>query len=340
MTSVVALQASAHKFITEKFTGNEKGEFAGHINAVLNAAAVQLDYSNPSTRADAFKAYLELVDFRTLTVDAINSLLVDKWSNTNETWRIWVNNYGLSDFKLSTVTALGAVRKPRLIQPKAEYQTSELIGELVNAKLETFGDLIKVDRYTIVNDDNSAIQTLVNAIAAAYDRLIGDLVYDYLRLNPVTFNTTELFHADHANIVTATSDFEADLASAMGVMYAQKMDINDDGSEVLHIQPKYVIVPPSKAFTAARIVGQYNIAVTDVQKLTVIVESRLTGFSGWFLACDNPYSSIALFTLNDLMAPEVFTKANAVFNTDGLEVKHRFDFDVRPIDYRGLVRVS
>lgn len=337
MTNAVALQANAHKFLNEKYSGKNNTSFAEHITSTLSASAIPLDYSQERDRREAFNAYLNIVDFKTILVDSINTLLIEKWSNTNETWRIWVNNYGLPDFKEMSVTAVGVVPQPLHIMPGTSYGLTELYGEETNAKLSTYGNRILLERRTIVNDDVSAIQSFSSGISAAYDRQIGDKVYNFLKLNPVTFNDTELFHADHSNIVTATSDFEADLSSAVELMCGQKMEFDNGVSEVLRVQPKYLIVPPSKAFTAARIVGEYNAAVTDSQKLTVVVESRLTGFGGWFLACDNPYASIALFTLNDLMVPQIFTHNR--FTSDGIEIKHRFDYDVKPIDYRGLVRV-
>jgi hypothetical protein len=338
MTNVVSLQASVHKYIGDKFSGMEKTSFGDHINAVLAAAGIPLDFNSQRGNREAFNAYLNLVDFKTLVVDSVNSLLIEKWTNTNETWRIWVNNYGLPDFKTLDVTAVGVVRQPKKIPPGGEYSATELQGEVASAKLDTYGDRIMLGRHTIINDDTSAIQVFAKSIAGAYDRQIGDKVYNFLKLNPVTFNSTELFHVDHSNIVAATNDFEADLSSAMDVMYAQVIDVSKTESEALRVQPKYVIVPTSKAFIAARIVGEYNLAVTDTQKLIVIVESRLSGFAGWFLACDNPYSSIALFTLGNRTTPEVFT--NSTFTTDGLDIKHRFDYDIKPIDYRGLVKVN
>ena len=108
--------------------------------------------------------------------------------------------------------------------------------------------------------------------------------------------------------------------------------------EKIRVQPKYLLVPPAKAIIAAKIAGEYNKAVTEQQKLIVIVEGRLTGFAGWFLACDNPFASIALFTLRERTIPEIFT--SSLITNDGLQVKHRMDYDVSPTDYRGLVRVS
>jgi hypothetical protein len=75
----------------------------------------------------------------------------------------------------------------------------------------------------------------------------------------------------------------------------------------------------------------------DEQKLSVIVEPRLVDFDGWFLSAGKEQSSICLFKLRGSKAPSVMTKE--ISRTDGLEVKHQWDIDVAPVDYRGLVRV-
>lgn len=338
MTNIVSIQAKAHQFLAEKYKGQTVQPFASLINPLLAQSGIQLNYNEPKERREALKAFLNHMDFKTILVDTLNNLLIDKWSATSETWRIWVNNYGLTDFKPTQVTAVSVVPKPEIVAPGAEYQFTELHGEQTSAKLDTYGNLINIERQTIFSDDISAINSFLGGVAAAYDRQIGDKVYEFLTQNPVSFNDKEIFHADHNNIVTATSDFTADLGTALELMCGQQVDISASTQESVRVQPKYIIVPPSKAITAAKIIGEYNQAVTEQQKLVVIVESRLIGFDGWFVACDNPFASIALFTLRERTIPEIFT--NSVFNTDGLQVKHRMDYDVAPTDYRGLVRVS
>lgn len=337
MTSSVSLQAKAHQFLPDKYSGNTTESFTSIINSTLQQSGIQVDFEDKRKSREALQAFLNLVDFKTIFVDTLNNLLIDKWSATNETWRIWVNNYGLTDFRETAVTAVGIVRQPKLVLPRAEYGLTELNGEQISAKLETYGDMIQLYRDAIFNDDISAINTFLSGIAGAYDRQIGDKVYAFLKDNPVAFNDKEIFHEEHNNMVTQTSGFADDLGAAIELMSGQKITLYDNSVDSVRVQPKYILVPASKAMAAASVVADYNDAVLEQQRLTIVVESRLNGFNGWFLACDNPFASISLFTLRERTIPEIFT--NAIFNTDGIQVKHRMDYDIKPIDYRGLVRV-
>ena len=336
MTNVVSLQATAHKFLAEKYKGLNDDSLNKLVNEGLKASGIEV---SPTNNYANFKAYLNLVDFKTIFVDTLNNLLIDKWSATSETWRIWVNNYSLTDFRATAVTAVGVIPQPdHLDEQKQEYLLKELYGESASAKLGTYGNLINIERQTIFSDDISAINTLLAGISAAYDRQIGDKVYGCLTENPEVFNETSIFSSEHKNEVTATDDFSADLGNALALMYGQTIETHNRKVENVRVQPKYVIVPPEKALSAAKVVGEYNKAVTEQQLLVVIVESRLTGFNGWFLACDNPFASISLFTLRGELVPKILT--NNTFTIDGLQIKHRLDYDVRPTDYRGLVRVN
>lgn len=336
MSNQVALQAKTHKFLSDKYKGNTSETFASLINSSLSQSGIQLDFNDNKQRRDAFKAYAELVDFKTMFVDTLNNILIDKWSATSESWRIWINNYELTDFRRATITATAYVPQPKKIAPGGEYGITDLYGEQSNAKLDTYGAMINIERQTIFDDDISAINSFLSGIANAYDRQIGDKVYSLLKDNPVTFDGRELFHADHNNVLV-TSSFDNDLLRAIILMGSQKTHLNDTSAETVKIQPKYVIVSPDLILSATDVIGKYNQGAALEQQLTVISEARLIGFSGWFLACDNPSANLALFTLRNKANPEIFT--STTFNHDGLMVKHRMDYDVKPTDYRGLVRV-
>ena len=118
---------------------------------------------------------------------------------------------------------------------------------------------------------------------------------------------------------------------------AIKYTINSENQENIRPQPKYVLVSPTLATEASKVVGELNESLIDSQKLMVIIEPRLTGYSGWFLACDNLFNSIAFFNLRGSKHPQIMIKELSLRN--GSVAKYRYDYDVKPVDYRGLVRV-
>ncbi len=336
----IAIQAETHSYLLDKFSGKTVLPMQDFIGKSLHKAGI------PDTNdLENYLAFIELVDFRTLFVDAANQMLIDKWSGTTETWRMWVNNYGLKDFKPTVLTAAGIVPSPTLVNPGAEYRfMSEMLGENVLAQLKTYGDIVQLQRRIMMDDDISGIAAYMAAITQAFDRQIGDKAYSLILDNPVTFNDQPLFSAQHNNLVQSAVNPQMQLAAAIKAMTNQKMtnDENHAGmrvdNEKLRITPKYVLSSPAKAFQLAETVKAWNDVVPEYQKLEVVPESRLDDFEGFFLAANNNHPSVSLFTLKDRVSPEILAKSK--LSRDGMEIKYRMDYEVGAVDYRSIVRVE
>ncbi len=338
MTNNLSLSSVCSSYLDDKFHGRTTATFDEIVNTALMSKGISLNLNVDSERYNALQAYDKHVGFKNIFVNTLNNLLLDKWSATTETWRIWVNNYGLNDFRESTLSSIGIIKQPDLVPPGGEYTDSPVIGEQAFAMLETYGNKLKITRQEIMSDDIFAILAYISAISNAYDRQIGDKVYNWLISDQPSFEDRELFHSSHKNTVTTSDSIETDLGKAIEVMNNHSQEITPTVFETTRMQAKYLLVPPTKAVEASRVVGEYNRGVIEQQRLQVVVESRLSKFSGWFLVCDNPFPSISLFTLRDAMVPQIFTTSTLQY--DGLTVKHRMDYDVKPLDYRGLVRIS
>tara|TARA_R110002111_G_scaffold242821_1_gene304799 strand:- start:278 stop:1291 length:1014 start_codon:yes stop_codon:yes gene_type:complete len=336
METPIALKAKANEYIQALYSGRASHDFMTHVNEVL-ADYTPLSKRDRDQSNQAVDSYLGLVEFKTILTNTANNILVDKWSSSTETWRLWVKQLELNDFRVTPISASGVVQEPRNVSEGAEYKHRAMYGEATAAQLKTYGDLIGVPRETIVNDNIGGMDTFLGGITNSYDRSIGDKIYSFLTDNPVSFEGKELFHADHNNVVTKTATLSDDLGAAMAQMYGQKFVINSENVESLRVQPKYLLVAPILALEASKAAGELNESLTEGQKLTVLIEPRLTGFAGWFLASDNSFSSIAMLTLKGARSPQLMMKSLSLRN--GSEAKYRYDYDVTPIDYRGLVRV-
>lgn len=336
----IAIQAKTHSYLLDKFKGKLVEPMQDFMSKALHEAGVP----DKGVREN-YQAFVELVDFRTLFVDAANQMLIDKWSNTTETWRMWVNNYGLKDFKPTVLTAAGIVPSPSLILEGAEFRVlDEMLGENVTAKLKTFGDIVPLSRRVLLDDDISGIAAYMVAIAQAFDRQIGDKAYSLILDNPVTFNEQPLFSAQHNNLVQSTVNPQMQLTAAIKAMTNQKMTNNEShtgmrvNNEKLRITPKYILSSPAKAFQLAETVKAWNDVVPDYQKLELVPESRLDDFEGFFLAANNNHPSVSLFTLKDTTSPEI--TARSKITRDGMEIRYRMDHEVGAVDYRSIVRVE
>lgn len=298
--------------------------------------------TSEQARSEIMTTFLNFVDFPELFRDVASSVLLEKWGGIPGTWANWVREDELDNFHFTNVITAALLPEPNKVSERETYRRFDsLFGEVANASLSTYGDILAIPRQTLINGAHGAFDAIVKTVAQAYERLIGTKVYSILTSNPVAFNEKELFHADHKNIVTKTGDFANDLASALGLMYGQKNYFpnlpGESKTQLAITQPRFVITSPAQSIEAAKVVGEYNKALLDEQKLSVIVEPRLVDFDGWFLSAAKEQSSICLFKLRGSKAPSVMTKE--ISRTDGLEVKHQWDIDVAPVDFRGLVRV-
>lgn len=334
----VAAVARVNNFLNAKFKNKTEERFLSVVEEVNRASGIDIP-AEGRTQQDALKAFYQNVNFRDILLDSMNNILIEKWSASPESWRIWVNNYELNDFRENYLSTVGVLNEPKLVPPGAEYTESGVSdGERVPAKLNTFGSILNFDRHYLVNDDIGAVNRLISTVSQAHDRDIGNRVYKFLTDNPVSFGDAPLFHTDHNNIVTKTADFQADLISAINRMSNIEVTFQNADNEELQIIPKYIIVPSKYMFTAANVVEKYNNSVTESQRLVVVMEPRLANYDGWFLAADNSYPTIGLMTLTSVMRPVIYSTNN--FTYDGLKIKHTMDKDVRPLDYKGLIRVA
>ncbi|MFQ3249620.1 MAG: hypothetical protein ACI9O6_001428 [Glaciecola sp.] len=341
MENVIELKASASKYLDSVLNGTANKSFEEHIDETLRSFSNNPRLTNnPKDKSKALASYFGLVDFPALLTDKANNILVSKWNASTETWRKWVRMIPLNDFRATQISSVGLVPEPDEIQSGANFKyQNNLTGESVLAQLKSYGNLINLDRETFLNDRNGGFTSFLEDVATSYDRKIARQVYEFLINNPVSFEGKEIFHAEHGNIITKTASFEADLAGALTAIYSQtySADTARDFEENVSIVPRFVIVPPTLAIEASKAVNALNEGLTTDQTLEVVIERRLMGFDGWFLTTNPDTITIAAFNLQGT-SPTL--EQRQFHNANGLEAKHRFDFDVKPVDYRGLVKVS
>lgn len=314
-----------------------------HLSPSFVEEGGQLDYSSDRAlrnsrevlKSKMIHTFLAYVDFPALFQNVATSVLTKKWKDEVGTWRKWVGNISLNNFRFSEINNVGLLPEPRLVRESMEYKLVQLYGEKAAAQLLTYGDIFNIGREVFFNSGQDAFNQIISSISSCFDRLISTQVYTFLNDNPVCFEDRELFHGDHNNQMEKTSDYEKDIENAFKLMYGQKIKI-DAGDQQLSIKPKYVLAAPDEAFALSKALVDFNKAVEENQRLELIVEPRINN-QAWYLATDKDVSSIRTFTLDGSETPSIQTKEYNQRN--GMDVKYRFDFDVSPVDYRGLVRV-
>ena len=147
-----------------------------------------------------------------------------------------------------------------------------------------------------------------------------------------------VFHADHGNLLTAAALSVDALSAARLALRTQK----GLAGEPIAVAPKFLVVPAALETKAEQVLATQAAATVDdvnpfAQRLSLIVEPRLTDNKGWYIAADPAaVPSIEFSYLEAASGPQIDTRHG--FDVDGLETRVRVDFGAGFLDHRGIVK--
>jgi hypothetical protein len=308
-------------------TGMSKMELAG--------AALGL-----SQRAGAV-GYHTTSDFAFLLADVASKSLRRAYEEAPQTF---VGTIGrrvtLPDFKPSNRLQLGEAPALLEIEEHGEY-TRGTIGEgREQFQLATYGRIFGITRKALVNDDTDAFGRVTMLFGRSARNLESDLVWAQITGNPVMGDGNALFSAAHGNLQT-----DGDVISILSLSrgrQAIRLQTGLDGTTLLNLVPRFLIVPPSletvaEQFTAQLTAQQAGMANPFSGKLQPLTEARLEANSStaWYLAASTDQIDIVEYAfLEGEEGPQIETRIG--FDVDGLEIKARHDFAAKAIDWRGI----
>lgn len=280
-------------------------------------------------------------DFGDLLSNVANKALLKGYDEAEETFERWTSVGELPDFKATTRVDLGAFPDLEHVPEGAEYQEATVGDRGETVQLATYGRLFSITRQAIINDDLGAFTRLPQKMGRAARRTLGNLVYAVLNGNPAMSDGTELFHANHGNLGTASAINTASVDALRALMAKQTL-----GDAYLNITPSYLIVPTEKRGLAIQTIesefeigasAKNNTAPNYVRHIAeVISDPRLSG-NAWYLAA-NPamFDTIEVQYLDGIQSPTLEQQSG--WNIDGVEFKVRLDAGVKALDWRGLAK--
>lgn len=139
---------------------------------------------------------------------------------------------------------------------KADHMDFSDVTE--NTKVNRYSGQFAIDEMDLINDYFGAMADFTpSEMGAAARRLRPDLVYYILIANPNMRDSVALFHTgSHGNLATGAALAKATLqAGITAIVTQQENGVN------LNLMPKYLIVPPTLAFTARELVRGAQVVV-------------------------------------------------------------------------------
>jgi hypothetical protein len=282
-------------------------------------------------------------DFANILADLPNKLLRQAYLEAPQTFGPIVRNMTLADFKKARLLQLGEAPALLAVGEHGEYIDGSIGDSKEEIQLATYGRKFSITRQALVNDDTDAFSRVPMAFGRQARNKESDLVWAEITNNAALSDSIVLFHASHANL-SGTSD-AISVASIGAGRTAMRRQTGIDGTSLMNIDPKVLIVPAGKETIADQFVSQNLLASQSSNinpfagKLTVVAEPRLDANSAtaWYLAgSTDQIDMIVLATLEGENGPRVDSRVG--FDVDGIEIKISHDVAAKAVDFRGLYK--
>jgi hypothetical protein len=268
----------------------------------------------------------------------------------------------LNDFKENERFRLTDVGDLMPVAPDGEIKDGGVREDKATNQLDTFGKKFVLTRKMIINDDLNAFMKFPISMGNRAARLIDQLFFARLLLNPTQADGKKLFATQHGNLLSGTDSELSHESLARAVQLF--LDQADADGQPISVEPRFLLVPTPLRHEAIRLTrgaaliisgGDATSGASPVltpalnaladENLVVISSPYLThsGYPGasassWFLFGDP--AQVDTFEIGYLRGKRTPTidKGNTDYNTLGMWFRVIFDLGIREQDWRGMVR--
>jgi hypothetical protein len=258
-------------------------------------------------------------------------------------WRQLVNVVPVNDFRMQHRTRWGGYGDLPTVAEGDNYQPLTSPGdEEATYKAGKKGGTEDITLEMIKNDDVGVIRRIPTKLSRAAKRTLAKFVFDFLRSNPVIYDTKALFHADHNNLFTAALSKTELSVHRLAMLKQTELSSNDR----IGIAPTRLVVPSDLQEAAVDLFKlNTNNDKTFIQTLTmnIIPVWYWTDANDWCTAADPAdIPGIEMGFLDGRQEPELFVQdtpnVGSMFAADKLTYKIRHIYGGAVTDYRAFTK--
>lgn len=258
-------------------------------------------------------------------------------------WRQLVNVVPVNDFRMQHRTRWGGYGDLPDVAEGADYLPLTSPGdEEATYKAGKKGGTEDITLEMIKNDDVGTIRRIPTKLSRAAKRTLAKFVFDFLRANPVIYDTKALFHVDHANLFAAALSKTELAVHRLAMLKQTELSSNDR----IGITPTRLVVPVELQETAVDLFKlSTNNEKTFIQSLTmnIIPVWYWTDANDWCTAADPAdIPGIEMGFLDGREEPELFVQdtpnVGSMFAADKLTYKIRHIYGGAVTDYRAFTK--
>lgn len=334
------------------YRGLSLTEMAREVLEGLGVSTRGLSRNEIATRAFQVRAtgYHSTGDFPSLLGGVGARRLRAAYEAAPSTYQMWARRAAnLPDFRITNVLAVGGAPELKKLNEAGEYTYGTISEDATSYRAFSYGRAIALTRQMFVNDDLGAFDRLLQRFGESARRLENRLVYDQIAKNPTMQDGKALFHADHGNLLAATSTLTLDNMGKVRALMRKQKDL--DGKTQLNLAPAYLIVPSDLEQAAYTFTSSNYTPTTmaDVNEFRAggrtavepIVEPLLDEVStaSWYMAARSGQIDTVEYAYVD-GSEGVRTETFASEDIDGVKVRATLDFAAKVIDWRGVAKAN
>jgi len=296
---------------------------------------------------------LDSGDWPKALADTMNKKMVAEYSlpELNSWEKVVSSQVRVNDFKDQKIIRVGGYGSLPEVEEGAPYQPlTSSTDEEVKYRISKRGGTEDFTMEMVANDDLKSLARIPTELGRAAAVTLYRFIWDLFTSNAtVDYDSTPLFHADHAN-TTAVALSQSGLDSLRVKMRRQARA--NTPLDILSLVPRLLIVPPeleglAKQLTTSAVAipasGNASNIPNQHQGLGYEVVDYWSDPNDWFLLADPgkcPTIEVGFYQGQKLpqMFQQVDPNVGSVFDADKFTIKIRHIYGVTVVDHRGMQR--
>ena len=355
----VALRAagftpSEKKYSDKTLTAADRIGAVGLRDFLETASGGRLD-ARKLTSPEAIRAEFSTHNLNYVLTRSVNAILLEAFNYVDSCWKKVFKIGRVNDFKKAERYRLDSDFTYEELADGGKIKHGEIADSKFEVQAKTLATMFSITRKDIVNDDLGALTDIPRQFGFGAAETINKYCWS-LFMNPgANFYTTAAGSLKESTALTL-----AGLSAARAAFITRKKQkaTSKDAESPLGIPPTLLIVPTAledTALTLTRATLINNGATSDnpadynpnhnrfqVVGVPFLGYSNYTNYSDttWYLAADpNRLAAFEISFLNGRTAPTV-ERADAPFDTLGVQYRAYIDFGVSAQDNRGVMKVT
>lgn len=291
---------------------------------------------------------LSTSDFPAIMENVLNKIARRPYELATRTWEPFVKRTTAKDFKPMSRPVLNDIYIDEVkdkVKEGGEYTRAKMTDNTEKYSVEKWGKIVGFTWEALINDDLSQFDRTVTSLVGGWAQAQNRMIYSVLTSTSALANNANvmydgnvLFHTSHKNLIASGAVIDI---TALNAARVKLMTQKAPNGNLLNLMGRFLVVGPNNIQTAEQYTSvnftpnQAGLINKYGPTLTPIVDANITGNDWYLIVAPNDLEGIEVATLN---GNEVYTESKYSFAVDGYEVKARFTFGYKVLDWRFAVK--